>query len=378
MNKECSVAENNPSLPALKLPHGQLQLPVFLPDATLGVVRALDSTDLLKCGIRALQMNIFHLMQKPGSLTIKALGGLHSMFNWPLPIITDSGGFQIYSLIRQNSRYGSLGEGGMIFRPEGSSRRFKFTPEKSVQLQIDYGADIVICLDDCTHVDEPLSAQQESVARTINWAKRCKEAFERRIEQRQIPPEQRPLLFAVVQGGGYRDLRKRCAEELLQIGFDGFGLGGWPLDSEGNLMLDIIAYTREIIPADIPMHALGIGQPASIVSCAKLGYNLFDSSMPTRDARHGRLYRFNTDPVSSSLEDQWYSYVYIGDERYIRANFPISDYCDCLCCTKYSLAYLHHLFKINDSLFHRLATMHNLRFMMQLMTRLGKLLLDTG
>jgi len=171
-------------------------------------------------------------------------------------------------------------------------------------------------------------------------------------------------------------LRKRCAEELLEMGFDGFGLGGWPLDSEGNLLIDIIAYVRELIPAEWPTHALGVGQPANIVACANIGYDLFDSSMPTRDARHGRLYTFADDPASSSLEGEWYSYVYIGDRKYIRANLPISPYCDCLCCAKYSLAYLHHLFRIKDTLFYRLATMHNLRFMTQLMARLRASLSD--
>jgi queuine tRNA-ribosyltransferase len=358
---------------ALALTHGRLRLPVFLPDATRGVVRSLDSSDLLSCGVQAVQMNVFHLMQKPGSSVIKATGGLHSLFGWKLPIVTDSGGFQIYSMIRQNAKYGKITERGMIFRPEGSRRRVNLTPEKSIQLQVSYGADIVICLDDCTHVDEPLSAQQQSVERTIKWARRCKAEFERCIEQRQLPEGQRPLLFAVVQGGGYRELRKRCAEELLQIGFDGFGLGGWPLDSEGNLLLEVIAYIRDLIPAELALHALGVGQPANIVACASIGYNLFDSTMPTRDARHGRLYAFTRDPASSTLEGDWYSYLYINDPQHIRANVPISPYCDCPCCSDYSLAYLHHLFKVKDTLFYRLATMHNLRFMMQLMARIRAL-----
>jgi len=358
----------------LELPHGVLQLPVFLPDATHGVVRSLDASDLLQCGVQAVQMNVFYLMQKPGSSTIKALGGLHHMFAWPKPIVTDSGGFQVYSLIHQNPKYGSLTERGMLFRPEGSSRRFQLTPEKSIQLQVDYGADIVICLDDCTDVDQPLSVQQESVDRTIKWARRCKMEFEHQVELRRLEP--RPLLFAVVQGGGSHELRQRCAEELLAIGFDGFGLGGWPLDSKGNLLEEIIAYTRELIPPQFPMHALGVGQPANIVTCARMGYDLFDSTMPTRDARHGRLYIFTDDPTSSKLEGEWYSYLYIQDAQNMKADSPLSPYCDCLCCSNYSRAYLYHLFKVNDSLFYRLATLHNLRFVVQLMRRLRELSID--
>lgn len=352
----------------LKVPHGVLQLPVFLPDATRGVVRSIDTADLSQCGIQALQMNVFHLMQRPGSSTIRALGGLHTMTGWDGPIITDSGGFQAYSLIRQNPAFGSLSDKGLHFRRAGS-RKFNLTPEKSVQLQVSYGTDVVVCLDDCTHVDDPLATQRESVARTVAWARRGKEEFSRSMRQKRVPPGQQPLLFAVIQGGGNLELRRRCAEELLQIGFDGFGFGGWPLDKEGNLLVEIIAYVRQLVPPEYPLHALGVGHPPYVVECARIGYNLFDSTMPTRDARHGRLYTFATDP-SAELAGDWFSYVYIQDEQHVKASSPISPFCDCPCCTRYSLGYLHHLFRIRDGLYRRLATMHNLRFMTQLMERL--------
>jgi queuine tRNA-ribosyltransferase len=422
----------NPLRTGLKLPHGQLQFPIYLPDATLGVVRSLDSVDLQQIGIQAVVMNTFHLMQRPGSSTITALGGLHQMCGWSRPIITDSGGFQAYSLIRQNPRFGSISERGITFQPEGSDRKFHLTPEKSIQLQLSYGADIVICLDDCTHVDEAFAAQQESVKRTIDWARRCKDEFQRLLRERgrtshrpyygrtkphasspsiigamagpppaeepanpghfaaveldvgamagpRPPEEQRPLLFGVIQGGGFPELRKQCAEALLEIGFDGFGFGGWPLDNKGNLLTDIILYTRELVPPELPMHALGVGHPANVVACARMGYDLFDSAMPTRDARHARLYVFTSDerergainraPTNGS-EEQWFKYLYVNDDKFIKSDEPVSRYCDCLCCSRYSLGYLHHLFKINDSLFFRLATLHNLRFMIQLTERL--------
>ncbi|HRC77931.1 MAG TPA: tRNA-guanine transglycosylase, partial [Kouleothrix sp.] len=166
---------------SLLLPHGELALPAFLPDATVGVVRAVDAGDLRAAGVRALVMNVFHLMQKPGSSTIAALGGLHRMAGWDGPIITDSGGFQAYSLIRQNPRFGSLSDGGIRFTPEGAERPFQLTPEKCIQLQMAYGADIVVCLDDCTHVDDSLDEQRKSVARTVRWARRCKDEFERLV-----------------------------------------------------------------------------------------------------------------------------------------------------------------------------------------------------
>lgn len=356
----------------LQLPHGQLKLPTFLPDATLGVVRSVDSVDLEQCRVQAVVMNTFHLMQRPGSSTITALGGLHKMCGWRRPIITDSGGFQAYSLIRQNARYGYLHDKGITFQPDGSSRKFHLTPEKSVQLQLSYGADVVICLDDCTHVDDPLHVQQESVKRTVDWARRCKCEFQHLIQQKAIPEERRPLLFAVIQGGGSHELRKRCADELLAIGFDGFGYGGWPLDSEGKLLTDMLAYTRELVPPELPMHALGVGHPANVLECAAMGYALFDSAMPTRDARHGRLYTFITEATLSisNLGQQWFTYIYINDDKSIKNDAPLSRFCDCLCCSNYSIAYLHHLFKINDGLFMRLATIHNLRFMTQLTERL--------
>ena len=352
---------------SLTLPHGQLPMPVFMPDATLGVVRAVDATDLLNCEIQALVMNTFHLMQRPGSSTIQALGGLHKMSAWPRPIITDSGGFQAYSLIQQNPKFGSMSDDGITFKPEGSDRKFHLTPEKTIQLQVSYGADVDIGLDECTHVDASLEMQEISVKRTIDWARRCKKEFLHQVNQRRLKMEQRPLLFAVIQGGRSHELRKRCANELLEIGFDGFGYGGWPLDGQGHLLTEIITYTRELVPRQFPMHALGIGHPVNVVDCAKIGYGIFDSAMPTRDARHSRLYSF---AAAAGLQDKWFSYVYVNDDKHIKSDAPVSSFCDCLCCRNYSLGYLHHLFKINDTLFFRLATIHNLRFMTLLTERL--------
>ncbi len=276
----------------LELPLGRLDLPVYLPDATYGMVRAVDSADLEDCQVRALVMNTFHLMQKPGSSTIASLGGLHRMSGWQHPIVTDSGGFQAYSLIRQNPKFGRLDERGLTFQPEGSDRKFQLTPEKSVQLQVGYGADIVVCLDDCTHVDASRAEQERSVERTVGWAQRSKKEFERLVGQKRLTESSRPRLFGVIQGGRELDLRRECAEALLPLGFDGFGYGGWPLDGEGGLLTDVLRFTRELVPAHVPMHALGVGHPQNVQACYQLGYGMFDSAMPTRDARHGRLYVF--------------------------------------------------------------------------------------
>lgn len=353
----------------LRLMHGDLVFPTFLPDATLGVVRSIDAADLAGAGVQALVMNVFHLMQKPGSSTIQGLGGLHAMAGWPRPIMTDSGGFQAYSLIRQNPRAGSLTDQGIRFQPEGAERPFQLTPEKCIQLQLAYGADIVVCLDDCTHVDDSFAEQQASVLRTIKWARRCKAEMELQLRQRRRVEGPPPLLFGVVQGGGSEQLRRECAEALLEIGFDGYGYGGWPLDRNNELLRDMLGYTRSLIPPELPMHALGVGHPESVAACAALGYQMFDSALPTRDARGGRLYTFTSDPARPGfrLRGSWFAYLYVEDKKHIKAGDPISPFCDCHTCATYSLGYLHHLHKIGDVLFQRLATIHNLRFMMRLM-----------
>lgn len=361
----------NPStLTSLTLPHGTLQLPAFLPDGTQGVVRAIDAQDIANSGVQAVQMNAFHLMQRPGSSTIQALGGLHQMCGWSGPIFTDSGGFQIYSLLRQQAKRGSITEKGATFRPEGSDRKFNLTPEKSVQLQLGYGTDVVICLDDCTHVDAPLSEQALSVERTVKWAQRCRAAFDKIVAQRDSEA-QRPLLIAVIQGGNEPTLRQQCAEALLEIGFDGYGYGGWPLDGDGNLLTDMLAYTRELVPPQYTIHALGVGHPDNVVACARMGYNIFDSTMPTRDARHGRLYAFTQDPAAGRLDGKFFKFVYPADDKHKKKALPACPYNDGP-TSRYALGYLHHLFKLGDSLYPRLATIHNLRFMTMLMENLRR------
>lgn len=358
-----------PPIPTkLVLPHGTLDLPTFLPDATAGVVRAVDSVDVLNCGVKAVVMNTFHLMQHPGSSTVQALGGLHRMSGWPGPIVTDSGGFQAYSLIRENARYGTLTDDGIVIRPEGTDRKFQLTPEKCVQLQVSYGADVVMCLDECTHVDDPPSLQANAVRRTVAWASRCRVEFDHLMAQKRLPVDQRPLLFGVVQGGGSLELRQRCAEALLELGFDGFGYGGWPLDAEGQLVDEMLAYTRSLIPAHLPMHALGVGHPVSVATCAALGYGLFDCALPTRDARHGRLYVMTGTPIPGRKD--WFRFLYVTDDKHIKAAQPVDPACDCLTCTRYTRGYLHHLYRANEAAFQRLATIHNLRFMMRLMDAL--------
>jgi queuine tRNA-ribosyltransferase len=353
----------------LNLKSGALSLPQYLPDATFGQVRTVDSAATASCGIQALMMNTFHLMQKPGATTVKSLGGLHRFSGWENAIFTDSGGFQAYSLIRQNSKFGTLTDNGIVFLPEDGGRKYLLTPEKCVQLQVSFDSEVIFCLDDCTHIDDPQSEQEKSVSRTILWALRCRKEFDRLMGEKKLDDAHRPKLFGVVQGGNSPDLRRRCAEALLAAGFDGYGYGGWPLDEGGSLVEEMIALTRELIPQKYPLHALGIGHPPYIARCAAMGYGLFDSAMPTRDARHGRLYRFNYIPQAAQMADtaDWFDYVYATDKRYIKSSEPVEEGCGCPVCQTYSLGYLRHLYKLNDILYQRLATQHNLWFMARLM-----------
>lgn len=304
---------------SLATTHGALPFPVFLPDATRAVVRGVDSADLEVVGVRGLVMSSFHLIQQPGMTTVSKLGGLHRFSGWNAPIITDSGGFQVYSLVRQNPKYGSLNERGMIYRAEDGSK-YNLTPEKSIQLQISAGADVVYCLDDCTHADDAPDQQADAVRRTIKWARRCREVFDELIAGKRLDEASRPRLFGVVQGGRDLTLRRQCAEELLAIGFDGYGYGGWPLDSDNQLLTEVFAYVRSVIPERYAIHALGVGHPANITACVRLGYDIFDSALPTRDARRGRLYRFTVDPAESRLEadGDWFRFIYLEDDKHIK------------------------------------------------------------
>jgi queuine tRNA-ribosyltransferase len=346
------------------LPAGLDGAPHFMPDATYGTVRATGADDLERADIRIVMTNSFHLMMRPGISAVRSLGGVKAFLGWNKVVATDSGGFQAYSLIRQNARYGRVTEDGLTFVPENDSKKVQLTPDKVILNQLRLGSDILFCLDDCTHPDDAASEQQLSVERTIAWARACKTAFEQFVERRE---GERPRLYGVVQGGRDPALRRRCAEELLAMGFDGFGYGGWPIDAEGALLHDMLALTRQLIPREFPMHALGVGHPDSIVKCARLGYALFDSALPTRDARRGRLYTFAgaAPQLARELRD-WFRPVYIEDERYARDRRPLSEACTGICCTRYSRGYLRHLKLIEDGLFNRLATLHNLTFMSQL------------
>lgn len=351
---------------ALRLPGGLGPGPHFMPDATYGVVRGTGADDLERAGIRIVMTNAYHLMLRPGITTLKALGGVKKFLGWSGVVATDSGGFQAFSLIRQNSRCGRIHDGGLTITPEGATDKILLTPDKAIQNQLRLGGDILFCLDDCTHPNDTQAEQELSVRRTVKWARGCKVAFDRGLAGRSVDDARRPRLFAVVQGGRTPALRQACAEELLGMGFDGFGFGGWPIDEDGNLVQDMLELTRQLIPKEYPMHALGVGHPVSIMACARMGYDLFDSALPTRDARRGRLYAFRGEPALHANPAEGIEMVYIQDDRHMKEERPLSPDCPGVCCARYSRGYLQHLWRVEDSLFARLATIHNLTFMRRL------------
>jgi len=345
---------------------GSLAVPSFLPDATRAGVRGVTSDDLRAVGIEAVVVNAFHLLRRPGARLIQAGGGIHRFMDWSGPVLSDSGGFQVWSLIRQDPARGVIRDREVIFREPTTGEKWNLTPERVIAIQSQLGSDVMVCLDDCTDAEAPRDEQARSVARTVAWARRSRDAFDRLVDERR--DAEPPRLFAVVQGGGSEDLRRECAAALDEIGFDGFGFGGWPLAADGSLLIDPLRWVAETLPPSVPKHALGIGRPDHVVSAFALGYSLFDCALPTRDARHGRLYAFRSGYPGRGLRPgaAFFRAVHILDAPYRADQRPIEEGCDCPACARFSRGYLHHLFKVGDTSAERLATLHNLRFYVRL------------
>lgn len=332
-------------------------LPMYLPDATRGIIKGIDKKDILDTNIKGIVVNTYHLKYTPGANYLSSIGGIKGFMGFDGLVVSDSGGWQVFSLIkRNNSKAGKVTDEGVIFKLYGNKE--VFTPEVSIQTQFNINSDIIVCLDDFVDPKADYMQTKEAVLRTINWAKRSKEEYVRQCELRKLNESTRPLLFCVIQGGYEKDLRKMCTEQLLEIGFDGYGFGGYVVNEKTNkLDLDISDYIANLIPNDYFKFALGVGKPEDIKNCYKMGWELFDCTLPTRDARHQRLY-----------VDE--GYVYINKAQHSNDFSPIGHNCDCFTCVNYSKAYLHHLFKIKDILALRLATIHNLRFYTRLIETL--------
>lgn len=351
----------------LETPSGRLPLPAFFPDATFGAIRAGSFDDVDAAGLRGCEMNSYHLMTKPGAKLIKSLGGLHGFTGYGGAILTDSGGFQLYSLIRENPEYGEIRDKEIIFRPDRGKEKLTFTPEKCMQVQFQYGSDIMMALDMCTHPDDPIDVQKRSVDLTVRWGERCRAEFDKLAKKL----DRKPLLFGIVQGGADPALRMECGRRLEEIGFDGYGFGGWPMDASGAFRLDILKMAADAMPDHKVKYAMGLGRPEEIAALVGMGYSLFDCVIPTREARHQRLYVFNPGMATAEgvrqPDGKFYRFLYILDDDHRRDGAPVDESCDCALCRRYSRAYLHHLFKVGDPAALRLATAHNLRFYGRLM-----------
>jgi queuine tRNA-ribosyltransferase len=346
----------------LQTPHGPLGLPAFLPDATRAVVRTVDCRDLENCGVPALMVNTLHVSATPGLSVVRAMGGIHRFMGWSGPVATDSGGFQVYSLAAAG--LASVSEVGFSYRSGRRAKRQRLDPRSCVRKQFQADSDIMFCLDHCVAPGAGGAEHRLSVNNTIRWAQECRE-----VHLETARHGERPLLYAVIQGGENPALRRECAQRLLEIGFDGYGYGGWPISDSGGLV-DSVAMVAELVPRELPLHALGIGKPENLVRAWRFGYDTFDCVIPTRDARHGRMFAFRVDPARSDLAGDFYESVYVDNERSARDGRPVDETCDCVCCRRYSRSYLRHLRAIEDPISHRLSTIHNLRFYIRLCAEL--------
>ncbi len=369
---------------------GELSTPFFMPDATRGFVKSVSAHDLEKVGIVPMVVNTYHLFLSPGMDLVKLAGGVHDFMNWPHPLLSDSGGFQVFSLIHKNPEMGKITEDEVVFKSPTNGAKNILTPEKSIQIQFDLGVDMMVVLDDVPPNDYAKEKIADAVERTIRWAARCKAEYVRQIKKRKISEDMRPLLFGVVQGGGYLDLRKHCAEELAKIGFDGYGFGARHVDEDGNFMEEVMRETASYIPEDALRFALGVGKPEDIVKSYSFGWDMFDCVIPTREGRHGRIFlrednfQFSLGNFQSNLNDKisneeenksggFYETININNGKFAEDFSKIDENCDCELCRAHSRAYLHHLFVSKDPLGMRLAAAHNLRFYVELMENLRKI-----
>ncbi|NTW15582.1 MAG: tRNA guanosine(34) transglycosylase Tgt [Candidatus Moranbacteria bacterium] len=359
---------------------GEIPVPFFMPDATRAAVRGVTPEEIRNAGTPALVVNTYHLMLAPGEGLIAQAGGIRPFMGWSGPVLSDSGGYQVYSLIHRNPEMGKITEDGAEFRSVLDGSKRLLTPERAIAIQFDLGVDMMVVLDDPRPNDAPRGEIAEAVERSIRWARRCRDEFERQVAARGLTEETRPLLFGVVQGGPFPELRTRCAEGLVEIGFDGYGFGGRHVDSEGNFLADIVSHTASVIPEERVRFALGVGTPEDIVRFHHVGWDMFDCVIPTREGRHGRLFRWNgviprletvkTGHAPSLPEESSYETININNSRFAEDFAPIDPGCDCPLCTNHSAAYLHHLFRVSDPLGGRLASIHNLRFYARLMETL--------
>jgi queuine tRNA-ribosyltransferase len=367
---EIKFKKNNGRTGIITAKSGEIETPFFMPDATFGFTRSLSKDDLKKIGVGPMVVNTYHLYLRPKMEIIKKAGGINSFIDWDIPLISDSGGYQVFSLIHKNPEMGEITDDEVIFKSPLDGKKHILTPEKAIQIQFDLGVDMMVVLDDPAPNSYPKEKIEKAVRRTIDWAKRCKIEYEKQIKKRKISEDKKPLIFGVIQGGKYLDLRKYCTEELVKIGFDGYGFGARHLDTNGNFMEEVVKETANFIPENSLRFALGVGTPEDIVKMHSYGWDMFDCVIPTREGRHGRLFVRNKQTQISNSNENFYSTININNQKFKDDFLPVDENCDCELCRNYSRAYLHHIFTMKEPLAMRLASIHNLKFYMNLMKKL--------
>ena len=327
----------------LTLAHGEVDTPQFMPVGTVASVKAIAPDDLHDIGAQIILGNTYHLLLRPGPELVRDLGGLHEFMSWDRNILTDSGGFQVYSLAEQRK----ITEEGAVFRSHLDGSRHELTPEIAVQIQQKLGSDILMAFDECPPSQAERAYHEESLARTTRWAKRCKDEW-----LREGPPKGN--LFGIVQGGLHKDLRERHAQEIAALDFPGNALGGFSVGEKPQAMWEGVEHAAPLLPADKPRYLMGVGTPEDLLRCALAGIDLFDCVLPTRVARNGLLF---------TREGR----LQIKAARYAKDPAPPDEKCRCYTCRTFSRAYLRHLFAAQELLAFRLNSLHNLTFYLDLM-----------
>lgn len=324
----------------LHTPHGVVETPVFMPVGTVGSVKAVAKDDLHTLGASIILGNTYHLMLRPGTDVIARMGGLHKFTAWDRPMLTDSGGFQVYSLAQKRK----ITEEGAAFQSHLDGSRHMLSPERAIEIQEILGADIIMAFDECPAAGAERGYLEASLARTTRWLKRCHTAWSRG----------RSSLFGIVQGGLHEDLRRRHVEEVCAVDLPGYALGGYSVGETPEAMHAGVAFSAPLLPKDKPRYLMGVGTPRDLVTCVAAGIDMFDCVLPTRTARNALLFTSQGKLVIKNARFQ-------TDER------PVDDQCTCYTCRNFSRAYLRHLFVSQELVAMRLNTMHNLHYFLNLM-----------
>ena len=324
-------------------PHGDIQTPVFMPVGTQATVKSMTPEELKEVGAQIILANTYHLFLRPGHELVKEAGGLHKFMHWDRPILTDSGGFQVFSL----GALRTISEEGVEFRSHLDGSKQFLSPEKAMEVENALGADIIMAFDECCKYPSTYEYTKKSMERTTRWAERCKKAHKRENDQG---------LFGIIQGGFYKDLRKQSAEDLIKLDFPGYAIGGISVGEPKEDFLDILNYTAPLMPENKPRYLMGVGTPDYLIEAAMAGIDMCDCVIPTRLARHGTAFTSKGKIV-------------VRNATYERDFNPLDDECDCYACKNYTRAYIRHLVKTNEILGIRLLSIHNIKFLTNLMDK---------